>query len=86
MKIVSVFDAKAHFGSILDRVAEGEEVAITRHHKPVAGIVPEGGRSQASIRDAVAGLRALRERISARKRFRPLTDAAIRAAISEGRR
>lgn len=86
MKTISAFEAKTHFGSVLDLVAGGEEIVITRHDKAVARIVPEGGGSQESIRDAVAGLRALRERISARKGFRPLTDSAIRAAINEGRR
>ena len=86
MNTVSAFEAKTHFGSILDRVARGEEIVITRHDKAVARIVPEGGGSRESVRDAVAGLRALRARTAARKGFRPLSDAAIRAAINEGRR
>lgn len=42
MSIVTAFQAKTRFGELLDRVARGEEVVITRHAKPVARIVPEG--------------------------------------------
>jgi prevent-host-death family protein len=86
MDSISAFEAKTHFGSLLDRVAAGEEIVITRHDKPVARIVPEGVPSRESIREVVAGMRALRTRIAARKGFRPLTDAEIRSAINEGRR
>ena len=37
---VSAFEAKTRFGELLDRVAKGEEVVITRHDKPVARLVP----------------------------------------------
>ena len=42
MATISAFDAKTRFGELLDRVARGEEVIITRHDKPIARIVPEG--------------------------------------------
>jgi prevent-host-death family protein len=85
MNTVSAFEARTHFGSILDRVAGGEEIVITRHDKAVARIVPEGMASRESIREAVTGLRTLRAKMAGQKRFRPLTDAAIKAAIDEGR-
>ncbi len=85
MTTVSAFEAKTRFGNILDRVAAGEEIVITRHDKPIARIVPEEGGSLESIREAVAGMRALRARAAARKGFRLLTDAEIKAAINEGR-
>jgi len=86
MGTVSAFDAKTRFGSILDRVAAGEEIIITRHDKPVARIVPEGGASKESMRQLVEDIRAFRAKMAARKGFRPITDAEIRSAISEGRR
>jgi prevent-host-death family protein len=85
MNTVSAFEAKTHFGNILDRVASGEEIVITRHDKAVARIVPEGGASRESIREAVAQMRLIRTRMTTRKGFRPLTDATIKAAINEGR-
>jgi antitoxin (DNA-binding transcriptional repressor) of toxin-antitoxin stability system len=64
----------------------GEEIVITRHDKPVARIVPEGGRSLEKVRRAVQDLRVLREEIARRKGFKPLTDKEIRDSINEGRR
>ncbi len=85
MAIVTAFEAKTHFGSILDRVADGEEIVITRHDKPVARIIPEGRSSLATVRDAVAGLRGLRTKMAKRKGYRPPTDAELRAAANQGR-
>lgn len=86
MATVSAFDAKTRFGELLDRVAKGEEVIITRHDKPVARIVPEGGPRLADVRRAVAGLRQLQQRILARTRGRAaLSDRDVRSAIEEGR-
>jgi antitoxin (DNA-binding transcriptional repressor) of toxin-antitoxin stability system len=38
MKKVSIADAKAQLSSLLDEVAHGEAVTITRHNVPVAEI------------------------------------------------
>lgn len=85
MAVVTAFEAKTHFGSILDRVADGEEIVITRHDKPVARMIPEGRESLATVRDAVAGLRGLRARMAKRKGYRAPTDAEIKAAADQGR-
>jgi len=85
MAIVTAFEAKTHFGSILDRVADGEEIVITRHDKPVARIIPEGRESLVTVRDAVAGLRGLRSKMAQRKGYRPPTDAELKAAANQGR-
>jgi len=86
MSSVTALEAKTRFGELLDRVARGEEIVITRHDKPVARIVPEGGRSLEKVRRAVQDLRAIREEIARRKGFKPLTDKEIRDSINEGRR
>jgi prevent-host-death family protein len=65
MASVSAFNAKTKFGELLDRVAAGEEIVITRHDKPVARIIPEGRRSLEQVRQATAGLRRLQQEISA---------------------
>ncbi len=85
MGTISAFDAKTRFGELLDRVARGEEIVITRHDKPVARMVPEGTSSLEDVRRAVADIRALRRRIANRKGFRPLTDKEIRDAKNAGR-
>jgi prevent-host-death family protein len=82
---VTAFEAKTRFGALLDRVAKGEEVVITRHDKPVARLVPEGATRQEDVRRVVEGLRELRQRIGARSRAR-LSDRDARSAIEEGRR
>jgi len=86
MKTISAFEAKTHMGKLLDRVANGEEIVITRHDKPVARLVPEGRSSQESLRETISALRHLRARIAARRGARRLTDSEIRSAVVEGRR
>jgi len=87
MASVTAFEAKTRFGQLLERVARGEEIVITRHEKPVARIVPEGRSNLQEISAAVAGLRELRKRIAVRiGGARKLTDAQIKSLIQEGRR
>ena len=84
MATVSAFEAKTRFGELLDRVAKGEEVVITRHDKPVARLVPEGAQRLDDIRRTVAGLRELQLRIRRRSKVK-LSDLEARSAIEEGR-
>jgi prevent-host-death family protein len=84
MTRISAFEAKTRFGELLDRVASGEEVVITRHDKPVARLVPEGTPRADEVRRAVAGLQALQERIRRRSKA-GLSDRDVRSAIDEGR-
>jgi len=87
MESVTALEAKTRFGQLLDRVAQGEEVIITRHEKPVARLVPEGGRNLESVRAAVAGILELRQQISHRNQGKPNPTAAeVKAWIGEGRR
>ena len=36
---IGAFEAKNKFGSLLDRVEDGEEIVITRHGRPVARLI-----------------------------------------------
>ncbi len=84
---ISAFDAKTRFGELLDRVANGEEIIITRHDKPVARIIPEGRNSREEIHAAIAGLRHLRQQIARRNAGKAkLTARDIKSFIEEGRR
>jgi prevent-host-death family protein len=86
MESVTAFEAKTRFGQLLQRVAQGEEIIITRHEKPVARIVPEGRRDLGAVRRAVADLRVLSSQIAARNRGKPrIADAEIKSWIEEGR-
>ncbi len=46
MDAYNVAEAKAHLSELLERVAEGEEILLTRRGKPIARLVP--ARSEAS--------------------------------------
>ena len=84
MPTVTAFEAKTRFGELLDRVARGEEIVITRHDKPVARLIPEGAQRADDVRRSVAGLRELQNAIRHRTKAR-LTDREARAAIEDGR-
>jgi prevent-host-death family protein len=86
MVTFSSTEARNRLGELLDRVARGETISITRRGKTVAHIVPEPQRSMEKVRQAVEDMRALRREMAARKGFKPLTDKEIRDAINEGRR
>ena len=86
MAAVSAFVAKTRFGELLNRVAAGEEIVITRHDNPVARIIREGAPRPDAVRLAVEGLRSLQHRIGARGPARAKLSAHdVRAAIDEGR-
>ena len=40
MKRIGASEARRHLPRLLDRVAQGESLTITRHRKPVARLVP----------------------------------------------
>ncbi|MDP2318838.1 MAG: type II toxin-antitoxin system prevent-host-death family antitoxin [Acidobacteriota bacterium] len=84
MTKVTAFEAKTRFGELLERVAKGEEVVITRHDKPVARLVPEGAQRVDDVRRAVSGLQELQQQIRKRSRAK-LSDRDVRSAIDEGR-
>lgn len=84
MATITAFEAKTRFGELLDRVARGEEVVITRHDKAVARLVPEGAPRPDEVRRSVEGLRDLQERIRSRGKVR-LSEREVRAAIEHGR-
>jgi prevent-host-death family protein len=87
MSSVTAFEAKTRFGQLLERVARGEEVVITKHDKPVARLIPEGRASREGVRQAVANLRLLQARIARRTGGKAkLTFAEFKAARDEGRR
>jgi prevent-host-death family protein len=61
MITVGAFEAKTHLSALLERVAAGEEVVITRHGKPVARMVAPLRADQARAEAAFARLKALRK-------------------------
>jgi prevent-host-death family protein len=87
MSTIPAFEAKTRFGELLDRVAGGEEIVITRHEKPIARIIPEGGPSCAQARQAATALEALQEAIAAERKGKPaISWKEFKAFVEEGRR
>lgn len=84
MAKVTAFEAKTRFGELLERVAKGEEVVITRHDRPVARLIPEGAQRLDEIRRSVQGLRDLQRKIRLRSKAR-LSAREVRSAIEKGR-
>ena len=37
---IAAYEAKTHFSALLERVARGEQVVITKHGRPIARLVP----------------------------------------------
>ena len=79
MEKVGAFEAKTHLAELLDRVAKGEKITITRRGVPAAMLIPVGDNNLLSHRDIVAGLRALRKRVKPGK-------MSVKQMINEGRR
>jgi len=87
MATVPAFEAKTKFGELLDRVIAGEEIVITRHEKPVARLIPEGGRSREEVRRAAEGLEAPQQEIAAFCAGKPaLSWKEFKSFVEEGRR
>jgi prevent-host-death family protein len=61
MITVGAFEAKTHLSSLLERVAQGEEIIITRHGKPLARLVPVTVADRSRIDSAISKLKALRK-------------------------
>jgi prevent-host-death family protein len=65
---------------LLDRVARGEKITITRHGIPAAILAPvTETAAKLSHKEIVEGMRALRKRVKPGKR-------SVREMIEEGRR
>jgi prevent-host-death family protein len=62
MITVGAFEAKTHLSSLLDRVAEGEEMVITKQGKPVARLVSAARVDRERVNDAFEKLKLLRKR------------------------
>jgi prevent-host-death family protein len=59
MDTVGAFEAKTHLSSLLERVAKGEKITITKHGKPVARLVPIDQRDPERIKAVVQRMEEL---------------------------
>ncbi len=61
METVGAFEAKTHFANLLERVAKGEQIVITKHGTPVARLVPFAKPDSARTRRAISRLKTSRK-------------------------
>lgn len=80
MPSFGAFEAKTHLSELLDRVARGERITITRHGVPVANLVPvEDEKRKIADGEIVEAMRALRKRVKPGK-------LSVREMVAEGRK
>ena len=75
---VGAYEAKTRLSQLIDEVAKGEEIIITKHGVPVAALIPVAGPRQKDPQAAIAAIKEFR-------RGRRLAGLSIREMIEEGR-
>jgi prevent-host-death family protein len=79
MRRIGSYEAKTHLPRLLDEVADGEAITITKHGVAIAILAPVSTRPTRTAHEAIAGLRAFR-------RAHTLEGTTLRELIDEGRR
>ncbi|WZO97853.1 type II toxin-antitoxin system prevent-host-death family antitoxin [Isosphaeraceae bacterium EP7] len=81
MRTIGSYEAKTHLPQLLDDVAKGEEIEITKHGKPVARLVPARPvQARPDVQQLIDEMRAFRK-------GNTLGDGlTIRDLIEDGRR
>lgn len=79
MRTIGAYEAKTHLPRLLDEVAKGERITITKHGRPVAVLVPPGAVHVLDVEAFMARMRQFRK-------AHPLNGVTIRELIDEGRR
>jgi prevent-host-death family protein len=79
MRSVGAYEAKTHLPRLLDEVAKGERITITKHGHPVAVLVPVETVGARDVEAVIARFREFRK-------GNRLDGLSIRDLINEGRR
>ena len=79
MKTVGIYDAKSRLSELLEEVARGARITITKHGRPVAVISPADSDQILTREEAIEGLKQFRKEHS-------LGDLKIKDLINEGRK
>ncbi len=61
MREVGAYEAKTHLAALLDAVANGETVVITRRGRPIARIVPAATVDRRDTADLISRMKAARD-------------------------
>ena len=82
MTTMGFYEARTHLSELLDQVAKGKKVLITRRGKPAAVIAPPPKEDQLDVRHVVQEMLAFRDREGPTLGGK----VTIRELIDEGRR
>lgn len=80
MERVGIYEAKAKFSDLVERVQRGGEVTITKHGKAVAKLVPPARGAKSGRVEAFAAIDRLRRELNVTEHFN------LREIIEEGRK
>jgi prevent-host-death family protein len=78
MRSIGAYEAKTHLPRLLDEVAKGERITITKHGHPVAVLIPHEAGETRDVEAVMARFRAFRK-------GNRLDGLSIRELIDEGR-
>lgn len=81
MRSVGAYEAKTHLPRLLDEVAKGETITITKHGVPVAKLVPVTENRWQNVAEAIKAWEEYRDSHNI-----TLGGLSIREMIEEGRR
>lgn len=80
MNSISYYEARTHFSELLDQVARGKTILITRRGKPAALLAPPPRHAEKDVKQVLEAMKALRRGNRLGKGL------SIRDLIEEGRR
>jgi prevent-host-death family protein len=75
---IGAYQAKTHLPALLERVARGEQIVITKHGRPIARLVPIGNNDVERRRAAITRIKELRKGVT--------LGVPVKQLIEEGRR
>jgi prevent-host-death family protein len=79
METVGAYEAKTHLPRLLEKVAKGETITITKHGIPVAHLIPVRAKPQPDVKRVIEDLLEFRKE-------HPLIGEDFKEWINEGRR
>jgi len=80
MESIGAFEAKTHLSSLLERVAGGETIIITRHGTPIAKLVPVVEDQSKDLRKVIKEIHQLRRSLP------PISSGDLKKLVEEGRK
>lgn len=81
MTTIGFYEARTHLSELLDQVAKGKRILITRRGKPAALLLPPPKEPKKDVRQVIQEFKAYSKR-----QARTLGNLTVREMVEEGRR